>query len=218
MANTIQIFANNASKGTATADVSGNWTKTITLTANDYNLKAQSTDPAGNTSGNSGLIYIRTGETETPSAPDLLDDSGSSSTDNITNDQTPRIAVKVELGWVSATLTPSDDVVKAILVERKLGSGSYASAGTILNSSLTKTDNSMIKEKSYSGTLQESTLSDGVYTYRCKWNDKNNVGSSYSSELAVTIDSTAPSAPAITSITSGAVIFGTSVAVAGTSS
>tara|TARA_B110000444_G_C18822136_1_gene588305 strand:+ start:625 stop:1281 length:657 start_codon:yes stop_codon:yes gene_type:complete len=218
MASTITILANNASKGTATADVSGNWTKTITLSANDYNLKATATDPAGNTSGNSGLIYIRTGATIAPAQPDLLDDSGASSTDNITNDQTPRINVKVNIPWVSSTQPPADNVVKAILIERKLGSGSYSSAGTILNSGLTKVDNSMIKEKTYHANLQESTLSDGTYTYRVKWNDLNNVGSSYSSELAVVIDSTAPSAPAITSVTSGAVIFGTSVVVAGTSS
>lgn len=216
-ANVVEIFANGSSKGTATADGSGNWSKTITLSANDYNLKAKATDPAGNTSGFSGLRYIRTGDTTKPARPDLLDDSGSSSTDNITNDATPRISVELVLDYVDDVVL-SSTAVKGMSLEHKVGSGSYSQIVSKNNADLTITDNPSGSDKKFSFTHTCSTLASGSHTFRTRWTDQNNSTSQYSQELSITIDTTAPNAPAITSVTNGAVIFGTSVAVSGTSS
>ena len=217
MANTIEVFANNVSKGTANADGSGNWSKTITLSANNYNIKAKSTDTAGNTSGFSGLKYIRTGDTTKPTIPDLLDDSGSSSSDNITNDSTPRIAYQVTLAYVSGVAV-ADASVKGMVLEHAVGSGSFSAIDSPNSGSLTITDNPLGSTKKFSKTFQvSSALANGTHKFRCKWTDQNDVASSYSSVLTITIDTTAPSAPAITSITNGSVIMGTSVPVSGTS-
>lgn len=216
MANVVEIFANGSSKGTANADGSGNWTKTLSLSANDYLIKAKSTDPAGNVSGFSGAKYIRTGESTAPDRPDLLDDTGSSSSDNITNDATPRIKFEVVLDYVDDVLL-SDTSVKGMTLEHKVGTGVYSAIATPNNSSLGIADNSLSSEKKFGFTHTCSTLASGTHTFRAKWQDLNNISSSYSAELVITIDTTAPSAPTITSIASGITIMGTSVAIGGSS-
>ncbi|MEJ6024387.1 Ig-like domain-containing protein, partial [Ramlibacter sp. PS4R-6] len=82
------------SLGTATADGSGNWSITVsTLGEGAHTITAKQTDVAGNTSvASSGLaVTIDTTAPAAPSAPDLTagTDSGSSSTDDLTNDNTP---------------------------------------------------------------------------------------------------------------------------------
>src|SRR6185369_15873766 len=76
--------------GTTTADGSGNWSITSSaLSQGAHTLTAKATDTAGNTSAASAGLSV-TVDTAAPSAPGTPDlavgsDSGSSSTDNITN-------------------------------------------------------------------------------------------------------------------------------------
>ena len=79
--------------GTAMADGAGNWSITSsTLSGGSHTLTAKQTDIAGNTSvASAGLAVTIDTTAAAPSAPDLTaaTDTGSSSTDNITNDTTP---------------------------------------------------------------------------------------------------------------------------------
>ncbi|MEJ6024390.1 Ig-like domain-containing protein, partial [Ramlibacter sp. PS4R-6] len=98
--------------GTATADGSGNWSITSsTLGEGSHTLTAKQTDVAGNTSvASTGLaVTIDTTAPAAPSAPDLTagTDSGSSSTDNITNDNTPTFTGTAEANS-SVTLYDTD--------------------------------------------------------------------------------------------------------------
>src|SRR5207247_1440325 len=81
--------------GTATADGSGNWTITSSqLSAGNHTLTVTQTDLAGNTSQPSASLTVTIDTAaNAPSAPDLVagSASGSSSTDNITNDTTPTV-------------------------------------------------------------------------------------------------------------------------------
>ena len=104
-------------------DVSGTtWGKMgQTLAAGTHKLKAKSEDLAGNISAFSTISNIVTGSTTTPTC-DLLDDSGQSSTDNVTNDSTPRIKVILSLDDEYASMggvTPiSLAVVKALKLQQ----------------------------------------------------------------------------------------------------
>ncbi len=89
----VQIFDGVTSLGTATADGAGNWTFTSgTLIDGVHSITTVATDPAGNVSVASGALAVTIDTViATPSTPDLAtaSDSGSSSTDNITSDDTP---------------------------------------------------------------------------------------------------------------------------------
>ncbi|MDP3515768.1 MAG: Ig-like domain-containing protein, partial [Pseudohongiella sp.] len=92
---TVTLFANGTEVGTATVDGSGNWSVTTsTLSDGSYSITAKYTDPAGNQSAASTAltpVVIDTTAPSAPSAPDLQasSDTGTSSTDNITSDDTP---------------------------------------------------------------------------------------------------------------------------------
>lgn len=79
--------------GTTTTDSMGNWIITTSvLTEGAHNITAIATDVAGNTSVASSVFTISIDTTvTTPGLPDMTDntDTGSSSTDNLSNDTTP---------------------------------------------------------------------------------------------------------------------------------
>ncbi len=86
---TVQLYNGAAPIGSpVTANGSGNWTIDLDLLAGSYSINAIQTDPAGNTSAASGnlLLTIDTAA-NAPAVPDLDDgdDTGSSSSDNITS-------------------------------------------------------------------------------------------------------------------------------------
>ncbi|MCF7956834.1 MAG: hypothetical protein K9M57_00150 [Phycisphaerae bacterium] len=93
----VQLFVGAAGKGTGTADsTTGLWSVQIAdgdLAVGSNNITAKATDPAGNTATSFalGVTYDTSGTL--PSAPLLLpaSDTGSSTTDEITNDDTATI-------------------------------------------------------------------------------------------------------------------------------
>src|SRR2546421_737614 len=92
---TVTLFDTNGTTvlGTATADSSANWSITSsTLSSGSHTLTAKQTDIAGNTSAASAGLAVTIDTTAAaPSAPDMTaaTDSGTSQTDNITNNTTP---------------------------------------------------------------------------------------------------------------------------------
>jgi hypothetical protein len=93
--------------GTVTVGDSGAWSFTTgSLADGNRNLTAVATDAAGNTG--SGAMLAVTIDTTAPAAPtidlDASSDSGSSATDNITNDAMPTFSGKAEAGTTIAIL------------------------------------------------------------------------------------------------------------------
>ena len=87
---TVEVFRDSSSLGTTTANGTGGWTFDYTGTAladGDYTFTAQATDLAGNVSSVSSVFNVTVDTTvQAPTNLDLAaeDDSGSSSSDNIT--------------------------------------------------------------------------------------------------------------------------------------
>ena len=100
---TVQLLADAAVVGTAVASGT-TWTITSsTLSAGIHSMTAIQTDAAGNgPSGASGALSVEINTTvpAAPSTPDLVaaDDSGPSSTDNITSDATPSFTGTAPIG------------------------------------------------------------------------------------------------------------------------
>lgn len=100
--------------GTTTADASGNWTLTTSALGDGvHTITAEVTDIAGNTATSTALTL--TIDTDNPIAVATIDlvsssDSGVSSIDNITNDNTPELTGNTEAGAtvniIEGTTTP----------------------------------------------------------------------------------------------------------------
>ena len=104
---TVKLFdANNPTPiGTTKADLSGNWTITSsTLGEGVHTVTAKQTDPDGRTSTASGslTVTIDTAAPKVPTTPDLTaaSDSGTSTTDNITNVSTPTFSGTADAGSI----------------------------------------------------------------------------------------------------------------------
>jgi large repetitive protein len=155
--------------GTATA-TGGAWSITSSaLSEGAHTLTAKATDAAGNvSSASSGLsITVDTTAPAAPGTPDLASgsDTGSSSTDNITSATTPTITGTAESG---ATVTLYDTDGTTVL-----GTGT-ASGGN--------------------WSIASSALGEGSHTLTAKATDAaGNIGVA-SSGLAITVDTTAPTA------------------------
>ncbi|MES2128811.1 MAG: Ig-like domain-containing protein, partial [Pseudomonadota bacterium] len=167
---TVTLFDGSSLVGSASADGSGNWTITSsTLSAGAHSLTAKATDAAGNVSIASGAlaISIDTGAPATPGAPDLTaaSDSGTSSTDNLTNITTPTFSGNAE---ANSTVTLFDGATQ-------VGSATADNAGA------------------YSVT--SSTLATGAHNMTIKATDAAGNTSAASAALAITIDTTAPTVP-----------------------
>lgn len=200
------------------------WSKTgQTLAQGPHKLKAKSEDLAGNIGAFSTITTIFSGSTTIP-ACDLLDDSGQSSTDNVTNDSTPRIKVTLFLddeidnmdsanpgGVTSIPLA----AVKALKLQKSTDGGSTwtdVDTHTVVSGDYTS-------PYAFSYTYQfAAPLSDGTVKFRAMWQDSMNTWSAPGDVLSVVIDTVAPNAPAITAPVNGMVFIGTSINVSGTAS
>jgi len=195
------------------------WSKSgQTLAAGPHKLKAKVEDLAGNIGAFSPITNIVSGSTTTPTC-DLLDDSGQSSTDNVTNDSTPRIRVTLFLDDEYASMDEVIPIplaaVKALKLQKSTDGGS----------TWTDVDTHTVVSGDYqspyifSYTYQfATTLSDGTVKFRAMWQDSMNTWSAPGSVISVVIDTVAPNAPEISAPVDGMVFIGTSINVSGTAS
>jgi hypothetical protein len=195
------------------------WSKSgQTLAAGAHKLKAKGEDLAGNISAFSTITNIVSGSTATPIC-DLLDDSGQSSTDNVTNDSTPRIKVILSLSADFSSMggvTPIPlAAVKALKLQKSTDGGSTwtdVDTHTVITGDYTS-------PYTFSYTYQFATaLSDGTVKFRAMWQDSMNTWSVPGTLINVVIDTVAPNAPEITAPVNGMVFIGTSINVSGTAS
>lgn len=187
----------------------GAWSQeTGALSAGDHLIKAQATDPAGNPSGITSK-HVVFGSSVVPDTPDLIDDSGHSASDNLTNDNTPEFQVKVVLpkhADASEVYNGSVAAVKVFDGLSLIGTDNSPSAGSQIGSNKTFT----------AAVTPSAPLPDGVRNITAKWVDALGNESAASSQLAVTIDTTAPNAPLFSNINEGQVFIGTSITLSGT--
>jgi len=176
----------------------------VSFSSGDHALKARAEDIAGNFSGYTQK-NVRFGDTTVPNLPDLLDDTGESSVDNITNDDTPRIKVTLTLAIpAGAAAIPQAAVGKLILVDADTE-----------NEIASETPENFNGTNTWDHTFQLSALTDGVHGFRAKWLDALDTQSNASSPLEITVDTQAPDVPSITSVVDGQVFIGTSIPVSG---
>jgi hypothetical protein len=177
---TVTLYDSNGTTvlGTATADGSGSWSITSsTLSEGSHTLTVKATDVAGNVSIASGglSVTIDASQPNPPSTADLTTDTGSSSTDNLTNVTTPTFTGTAETG---ATITLYD-----------------TNGSTVLGSTTA--------DGSGNWSITSSTLSDGPHTVTTKATDAAGNVSAVSGGLSVVIDSSIvlPSIPNMTAAT-----------------
>jgi len=209
-ASKVQLYDDTTLLCEVNVDGSGNWSKTgQSLSAGSHKIKGKAIDLAGNASAFSSIKNIRTGATETPTC-DLLDDSGYSSTDNITNDNTPQIKVDLTLTIPTDATVVHATTVKKLKLYEKVAGPSY----NLIMESSSPTWNA---PNTFTATFQLSTaLSEGNHTFVASWVDQKDNESAKGAELTITVDTTAPNAPAITNINDGQVFIGTSIDISGT--
>ncbi|GAB3402288.1 Ig-like domain-containing protein [Massilia agilis] len=165
--------------GSGTADGTGNWSIATTgLTSDVNNITATATDAAGNVSVASSTLVV-THDNSAPAAPSALalaaaSDSGSSSSDRVTNVTQPTISGNAEAGTT----------VKLYDGATEIGGGTADGAGKW---SITTTDN----------------LSSGAHSITAKATDLAGNVSLAMGALAITIDTTAPVAPSTPALAAG---------------
>uniref|UniRef100_UPI0031378513 beta strand repeat-containing protein n=1 Tax=Synechococcus sp. UW140 TaxID=368503 RepID=UPI0031378513 len=183
VASTVSIYNGSELLGTTTADnTTGTWSYSATglLGGSTYVFNATATDAAGNVSAASS--YSVTVDTAAPAAPTIT---------SITDDAAP----------ITGTIAPGGFTNDTSLL--LTGSAEAASTVSIYNGSSllgTTTANNTTGAWSYSAT---GLLGGSTYTFKAKATDAAgniSVASSYS----VTVDTSAPAAPTITSITDDA--------------
>jgi hypothetical protein len=208
----VHVYDDGALKGTFNVDGSGNWSGQITgVTAGASNIEAKAEDAAGNISAKT-TKKVYTGSTTTPTC-DLLDDSGQSSTDNITNDNTPRIQVDLDLGSEMTAMGLST-VAAASVAALELQHSS--DGGTTWNTLETNTAPTQSNER-FSFTHQIATaLGDGQHKFKARWKDAMGNWSAFGAVLDITVDRAAPNAPAVSVPADGQVYIGTTINVSGT--
>jgi hypothetical protein len=161
--NTVQI-------GATTADGSGAWTfdySATTLGEGTHTFTATARDAAGNVSNSSAAFLVEI-DVSTPAAPAITgisNDSGTSASDGITNDNTPLISGTAEAG---AVVTIARNGVGAIGTATANGGGQWTF--------------------DYSGTA----LPDGAYLFTAFASDTAGNVSAVSPDFAVSIDTTPP--------------------------
>ncbi|MBN2535442.1 MAG: hypothetical protein JXB88_21365 [Spirochaetales bacterium] len=156
--------------GSTNTDGSGNWTIDVSLSQAVHSITALSTDIAGNESGSSTALVITVDTTgNAPTSLDLAaaDDTGSSTTDNITN-KTTNLTIS-GTSEVNATVNLSSNVDGALASTSANGSG-YWSADT--------------------------SLTPGVHNVTATMTDIAGNTSGASTALVITIDTSAPGTPA----------------------
>ncbi|SDH13643.1 MULTISPECIES: Ig-like domain-containing protein [unclassified Duganella] len=177
---TVALYVNGQLLTSTKADANGLWTYTMAALASNttYNLSVTVTDLAGNVSKQSPALalVLDTALPATPAAPDLLaaSDSGPSTTDNITNVVLPTFVGKAEL---NATVTLYEGTVV-------IGSARVDSTGAWQ-------------------IVPSAPLSEAKHALTVKVMDAAGNVSAASPVLNVTIDTTAPNAPATLALASG---------------
>ncbi len=203
-ASTVHVYQGVTLKASPSVNQSNNlWDAgAIAFSAGDQEVKARSEDVAGNFSGYV-TKHCHFGSTTVPAIPDLLDDSGESSSDNITNDDTPRIKLTLTLPIpAGASAVAQSSVGKLVLtneVEAEIGSEipNYTAPNI------------------FDYTFQLTQQTNGAHGFRAKWRDANDVESGASTVLEITVDTIAPNVPSFTGLTEGQVFVGTTVNVNG---
>lgn len=171
---TVTLYDTNGTTvlGTATADSSGNWSVTTSALADGtHTLTAKVTDTAGNVGAASSSLTV-TIDSTAPGAsgtPVLASgsDSGASNADNITSDTTPTITGSGAEAGATVTLYDTD-------------------GSTVLGTATA--------DGSGNWSITSSTLSEGAHTLTTKVTDTAGNTSVASASLAITFDTTAPTA------------------------
>ncbi|MRS17313.1 BapA prefix-like domain-containing protein [Enterobacteriaceae bacterium RIT691] len=177
---TVNVYDNGSLIGTATS-IGGSWSFTFpagtTLADGSHNLTVTATDPAGNTSAPS-QAYLITVDTLPPAMPILnsvMDDQpanvGALINGQLTNDNTPTLNGHGEAGS-TITIRVDNLPVGTALVD---GTGVWTWTPT-------------------------TPLLDGKHTFTLYANDPAGNSSGTTTGFTVTVDATAPLAPAITSV------------------
>ncbi len=208
----VHVYDGGTLKGSPAVDAGGNWSLSgVSLTSGSHNIIAKAEDVAGNTSSQT-IKRVHVGETATPTT-DLLDDTGQSSNDNITNDNTPRLRAVIALTIPEGAAACAGNSVKEFkLYKYNDGTMTWDLVGTVSSINFDGL-------QKFDGTFQiTSPLSDRDYKFAFSWVDQMNNESARGVDLSVTIDTTAPNAPVINSISDGQVFVGTSVNISGTAS
>jgi hypothetical protein len=167
----VTLFDGTTAVGTGKASTTGAWSITsTTLAQGAHTITAKATDLSGNIGAASGALHV-TIDTTAPAAPGKPDlatasDSGGSATDNTTKVTTPMFTGTAEANSKVALFDGATAV----------GSGIASAAGL--------------------WSITSGVLGEGTHTITAKATDQaGNVGVA-SSVLPVTIDTTAPAAPA----------------------
>ena len=172
-------------------------------------IKGKTLDTAGNLSGFGTEKKYYAGCTNVPTC-DLLDDTGASSTDNLTNDDTPRIKVEITLPIPTGCTSVAASSVKTLELHHKIGTmGGYSKIADL--SSITPTGNDK-----FEATHQfASAIDEDDHYFKAIWVDNQNGTSGFGAELHIVVDTSAPNTPSIT-IDDGSVFVGDSVEISGT--
>ncbi len=170
---TITLYAANTVLGTTTADNSGVWSVTVSISAEgNHSITAKARDIVGNESA-AGEVLVVTLDKTAPSAPSIPDltsetDTGISDTDNITKQTTPSFTGTAETGGNLALYSTINGAIGSAMVD---SSGNWIITSSVLN--------------------------EGMHTITAKVTDAAGNISPGSSGLNVTIDTTAPAKPSM---------------------
>ncbi len=185
----VEVFVDDVSVATVSADGSGDWTYDYTgtsLSEGDHTIHATATDAAGNTSADSADFNVDVDLTAPTAVVDLLatSDSGSSDLDDITNDTTPTFRVDL-----------NGDVEVGDTVELLIDGGPFTTPLTRL------VDDTDVNTNGYVDfTVIDTELGgDGIKAITAQLTDVAG-NTSTTTALSITLDTTPPAAPIVTSI------------------
>ena len=176
----VKIYNGSNLINTVLADANGNWSYTFetTLTEGPHAIKVNATDATANTSAFSNTLTINV-DTQAPAIPanfslTASSDTGLSSSDNITNNAKPTFAGSAEPGATVTLFAGTTEIGTAIADQN----GNWQLA---IN----------------------TTLPDGNHSFTVNATDAVGNKSAASNPLAITIKTTAPTAPANLNLAAG---------------
>lgn len=191
----------------------GTWSQpSVSLSVGDHVLKARAEDLAGNISGYSAVKRITVGSSVKPYV-DLLDDTGQSATDNVTNDDSFGLRVFMTLPVPTGASAVSSNSVASFKLYKKTGTDTYTPAGTL---QATLVD--PISGEWESEVWNAQGELDGTHEFCAAWVDAQGFESAKGSLLSIVLDTQAPNVPTIDNIQDGQVFVGTSIEVSGSAS